>query len=121
MSYESTRVVRSAIDPAVSYVVWRMSFGRRLELMKEVRELARRMEYLAAGNAPGERMDAALARCEIDRLFVRWGLREIAGLELDGAPATPEMLAARAPEALFREALRAVRSEAGLSADERKN
>jgi hypothetical protein len=114
-------VVRSEIDASVTYTVWRMSFARRLELMSQVREMARRMECLEAGAAPGEKMDAALVRGEIDRLFVKWGLRGIAGLELDGADATPEALVESGPEGLFREALAAVRAESGLSAAERKN
>jgi hypothetical protein len=98
-----------------------MSFGRRMELMRQVRELARRVEFLEAGQAPGERMDAALARCEIDRLYVTWGLRGVAGLLVDGVEATSEILADAGPEELFREALAAVRAEAGLSEAERKN
>ena len=38
-------------------------------------------------------MDAALLRAEIDRLYVTWGVEEVRGLEMDGAPATPESLA----------------------------
>jgi len=121
MTYESTRVVRSAIDPSVTFTVWRMSFARRLELMREVRELARRMEYLEAGEQPVEQMDAALLRSEIDRLFVKWGLREVAGLQVDGTAATPDSLVESGPESLLREALAAVRAESGLSAAERKN
>ena len=120
MNYESTKTVRSKIDPSVTFTVWRMSFARRLELMKEVRELARRVEFLEAGG-PGEKMDAALTRAEIDRVFVRWGLREVQGLQLDGMAATPDSLAQSGPEGLFREALSAVRAESGLSAAERKN
>ena len=48
------------------------------------------MEFLEAGQTPGERMDAALVRAEIDRLYVTWGLRGVAGLVVDGAEATPE-------------------------------
>lgn len=121
MQYESTRTVPSTYSSGVSYVVWRMSFGRRLELMRTVRELARRIEYLEGGNTTGDKMEAACVRREIDRLFVIWGLKQIEGLELDGASATPETLIDKGPEELFREALAAVRAETGLSEDERKN
>ncbi len=121
MDYESTIDIPSKVAPGVAFVVARMSFERRLELMRQVRELARRAEFLAAGQEPAERMDAALLQAEIDRVHLRWGLRSISGLELDGMPATPDLLAERAPEALFREALAAVRAETGLSAAERKN
>ena len=99
----------------------RMSFARRVELMRRVRELARRAEFLNAGTSPEEKMDAALLEAEIDRLYVVWGLRGVTGLELDGQGATPESLAESGPEELFREALAAVRAEAGLSETERKN
>lgn len=66
-------------------------------------------------------MDAALLQAEIDRVYLGWGLRSISGLELDGIPATPDLLAERGPEELFREALAAVRAQTGLSAVERKN
>ena len=105
----------------VRFRVARMSFGRRMELMREVRELARRKEFLESGPSAEERMDAALLQGEIDRLFVMWGLRAVEGLRLDGEAATPELLADRGPEGLFREALEAVRAEVGLTPDERKN
>jgi hypothetical protein len=98
-----------------------MSFGRRVELMRRVRELAKRMEFLEAGQGPGDKMDAAVLQTEIDRLYVLWGLRAIDGLSLDGVAATPELLADAGPEKLFQEALAAVRSETGLSLAERKN
>jgi hypothetical protein len=98
-----------------------MSFGRRIELMTRVREVARRMEFLAAAQGVGEKMDAGLAQAEIERLYVSWGLRGVSGLVVDGRPATPEVLAESGPEDLFREALAVVRAETGLSEEERKN
>ena len=77
-------------------------------------------EFLEAGDVK-EKIDAALLTSEIDRLYVLWGLKELHGLELDGGPATPELLAAIGPEDLFREALDAVRAECGLTEKERKN
>jgi hypothetical protein len=98
----------------------RMSFGRRVELMRRVRELSRKVEFLEAGDDSGGRMDAGLLRAEIDRMFVLWGLDGVSGLEVDGAEATPEALIERGPEELFREALAAVRAQAGLTEEERK-
>ena len=89
--------------------------------MRRVRELARKAEFLDAGQDTGEKMDAALLRAEIDRLYLTWGLREVAGLALDGTPATPESLVESGPEELFREAVAAVWATTGLSAAERKN
>jgi hypothetical protein len=105
----------------VRLTILKMSFGRRTELMGQVRELARRAEFLAAGESAGERMDAALARAQIDRLYVIWGLQAIAGLKVDGVEATPEILADAGPEELFREAVGLVRRETGLDEAERKN
>jgi hypothetical protein len=104
----------------VTFVLAKMSFGRRVELTRRLREIAQRVEFLEAGSAR-EKIDAALLNSEIDRLYVLWGLREVRGLELDGEPGTPESLAAIGPEELFREALAAVKAECGLTEAERKN
>lgn len=121
MNFDSSVVVHSTVRDGVAFRVARMSFGRRVELMRKVRELARRMEFLEAGVDAGERMDAGILRAEIDRMFLLWGLTGVSGLSIDGVEATPETLAERGPEELFREALAAVRRETGLSEDERKN
>ncbi len=121
MTYESLERVESKIAEGVVYSVSKMSFARRMDLMKRVRELAQQAEFLAAGEGTGEKMDAALLEVAIERLYVKWGLREVTGLEVDGTLATPESLAESGPEDLFREALAAVRAAAGLSDAERKN
>ena len=119
--YESVVEVPSGVKSGVAFRVARMSFGRRVELMRRVRELAGRVEFLEAGEGADEKMDAGLLRAEIDRLYVVWGLMEVSGLQIDGIDATPEMLADRGPEELFREALASVRAETGLDEIERKN
>ena len=121
MKYESQKVVDSGTTPGVQYTIVKMSFARRLDLMRKIRELARSLEYLEAGDKPSDKMDAAVARAEVDKLWVAWGLRAVSGLELDGAAATPESLAESGPQTLFQEALAAVRAEACLTLAERKN
>lgn len=121
MNYESSIVLESSTRAGVRLRISRMSFGRRVELMRRVRELSRKVEFLEAGEDPGSRMDAGLLRAEIDRMFVLWGLDSVSGLEVDGKEATPEVLVERGPEELFREALAAVRAQTGLSEEERKN
>lgn len=121
MTYESMKLVDSQVAPGVRYTIARMSFGRRIDLMRRVRELARRIEFLEAGEDAGAKMEAGLLRAEIDRLYVDWGLRSVTGLEVDGAEATPLSLLESGPEDLFREALEAVRAETGLTEAERKN
>jgi hypothetical protein len=121
MTYESVTKTASKVAPGVVFSVARMSFGRRMELMRRIRELAGRMEFLQAGGDPKEQMDAALVQGEIDRTYLSWGLQSVDGLELDGKPATAELLAEIGPEDLFREALQAVKAETGLTEAERKN
>ena len=119
--YSSETLVKSRAVPGVTFAIAKMSFGRRVELMRRVRELARQAEFMAAGTGAGDKMDAALLQAEIDRTYVLWGVRSVTGLTVDGAAAGPELLAEAGPEEVFREALAAVRKETGLSEEERKN
>ena len=121
MNYETTARIESSAAPGVSFVVRRMSFARRTELIRRIRDLAQRIEVANAGESPRDKLDAALLSSEIERTYVLWGLEAVSGLVLDGAPATPESLLASGPEELFREALAAIKSECGLTGDERKN
>jgi hypothetical protein len=120
-SHESVAVVPSQVMPGVEFTIARMSFDRRVDLMRRIRELAKRAEFLAAGQSTEDKMDAALARAEIERTYVAWGVRTVSGLTVDGRDAGPEELAESGPEELFREALAAVRAETGLNEEERKN
>jgi len=121
ISWESSRTVPSTVQPGVEFVVARMTFGRRIELMKKVRDLAVRIEYFEAGQNARNGMEASLLGAEIDRLYMQWGLEAVRGLEIDGAAADVDALIDRGPEELFAEALAAVKSECGLNETERKN
>jgi len=121
VSWDSSRLVRSVVQPGVEFVIARMTFGRRIELMKLVRDLAVRIEYFEAGQNARNGMEASLLGAEIDRLYMLWGLEAVRGLEIDGAPADVEALIGRGPEELFTEALAAVKAECGLNETERKN
>ncbi len=121
MEYTSFEIVPSAVIKGVTFTIAKMSFARRLELTQQLRDLATRREFVAAGDTANEKMEAAILGCEIDKIYLSWGLAEVSGLNLDGQPATPESLAARGPESLFREALAAVKHECGLTEIERKN
>ncbi len=121
MKYESFRTVESKAYPGVWLILKRMSFSRRVDLMRRIRELAQRAEFLVAGEETREQMDGALARAEIDRTYVDWGLEGVTGMEVDGAPVTAAMLAEAGPENLFREAVDAIKAECGLTESERKN
>ena len=89
--------------------------------MHRIRELARRHEFLSASEKVGDKMDGALVEAEIHNIYFTWGLNSVSGLVIDGEEATPELLADRGPEELYREVLAAVIAETGLSQDERKN
>jgi hypothetical protein len=121
MNYESCVRIDSKVMPGVAFVVAKMSLLRRMDLIRRIRELSLKCEFLTAGEAAEEKLQAALFSAEIDRLYVTWGLQELTGLEVDGAAATPELLVNTGPEDLFREIAAAVKAECGLSEPERKN
>ena len=122
MNYESTVTLESAKCPGVRFTVRRMSFGRRLELTRKVKERLARLEFLSAGESGGtDEAEAALLTGEIDREYGTWGLAGLEGLDIDGEEATPQTLMEKGPEPLVAEVLEAIYREAGLSEDERKN
>jgi hypothetical protein len=121
ITWSSKKVVASEAQPGVEFVVTRMTFGRRLELMRRIRDLATRIEYFEAGRDGRSSMEASLLAAEMDRLYLTWGVEEVRGLELDDGPATVEGLIERGPEDLIAEALALVKAECGLSENERKN
>jgi hypothetical protein len=64
---------------------------------------------------------AGVLAAEIDRVYLEWGLEEIQGLEIDGELATPASLIEKGPLDLAKEILARIKSECGLSEDQRKN
>ena len=121
MQHSSRQVVESATVAGVRFIIKRMSLGRRIELAKRVNELSRKIEFLQAGGSEREQIEAVWLAGEIDAIYLRWGLDAIEGLHIDGQPAGVDALVDFGPEDLAREALVAVKAEAGLSEDERKN
>jgi hypothetical protein len=105
----------------VRYEIVRVSFGRRIELARRIREIGRKMEYLEAGGDARETLEATVLAAEIDRAYLEWGLVSIEGLEIDGAAATPEAVVDRGPVELSMEILRRIKAECGMTEDERKN
>jgi len=120
-SWRSADEFRSAKYPAVTYRVSRMSMARRLELTRQVKDLLRRTEFLRAGAATEDQVEAALLAGEMDRLYWQSGLEALDGIEIDGAAATPETQFERGPEDLSREILDRIRQHCQLSDEERKN
>jgi hypothetical protein len=85
-----------------------------------MRELCEQQEFLKAGNA-GEQLEAVLSELLVKTLYLEWGLVGLRGLRIDGKHATPELLIHQGPEALVEEILEAIKSELGLTEEERKN
>jgi hypothetical protein len=121
MNYQSVLDIESQTCHGVRFTITRMSFGRRIELAKRVREIAHKLEFSRASEAAQDAVDAAVIAGEVDRTCLDWGLVKVDGLEIDGVPAKPETLAEAGPEALCREIVTAIKHECGLTEEERKN
>ena len=121
MTYECTFSVQSSSVPGVKLTVRRISVARRLDLLRRLRELTARVEFYQAGAHLDDKLEASIASSEIESLYVVWGIANIDGLSIAGSEATPETLVERGPEPLVREAATLVRSQLGLSEEERKN
>ncbi len=119
--YRSTVEIASLAVPGVRFTIARMSFGRRLELGTRIRELSKRVEFHQGGQETGEKIEAGILACEIDRVYLQWGLVHISGLSIDGEPATVESVLERGPDGLSREIVAAIKAQCGLTEDERKN
>ena len=119
--YVSCIECESVVVLGVRYRLARMSFSRRLDLVRRVREVAQRIEFLDAGSETRDRIESSMLGAEIDRMYLEWGLQSVEGLSIDGEAATPSSLIEKGPEALAREIVERIRSECHLSEDERKN
>ena len=103
----------------VRYEIARVSFARRIELAKKIREIGRRMEFLEASTEARDKLESAVLAAEIDRTYLEWGLRKVEGLEIDGEAATPESLIEKGPVELAAEILGSIKAECGLSEHDR--
>jgi hypothetical protein len=120
-SYTSYSVHDSETTPGVRYRIARMSFARRLELVRQVRDLAQKIEFLDASSEIPDKIESSVLGAEIDRMYLDWGLQAVDGLTIDDEPATPALLITKGPESLAREIVGRIRSECHLTEDERKN
>lgn len=105
----------------VRFGIVRVSFGRRIELARRIREIGRKVEYLEAGNDPKEKLEATVLGAEVDRAYLEWGLIGVEGMEIDGAAASAATLIDAGPVDLGAEILARIKRECGLTEDERKN
>jgi hypothetical protein len=121
VSYESALAIQSKVMPGITFVINRISFGRRMELSRRVREITQKTEFLEAGSELREKIEAGILAQEVDAMYLRWALVGVDGLEIDGEAATAEQLLDRGPEELAREIVIAIKEQCGLSEAERKN
>jgi hypothetical protein len=121
MNYESVVEIESQACRGVRFTITRMSFGRRIELAKRIREIAHKLEFSRASDKAQDSVEAALISAEIDRICLGWGLVKINGLVIDDQTADPASLADAGPEDLCREIVAAIKHECGLTEQERKN
>ena len=90
-------------------------------MIQQVKERAKKLEFHQAGDSLEDILGSSLLTCEIERIYLEWGLIGVEGLEIDGAPATKESLFDCGPEPLCKEIIEAVKSEIFLTELERKN
>jgi hypothetical protein len=121
LQYESAVSIDSKSAPGVRFAIHRISFGRRMELSRRVRELSRKAEFLEAGTELNEKIEASILAQEIDAMYLQWGLASIEGFIIDDEPATAVRLLEKGPEDLVREIVSAIKEQCGLSEPERKN
>lgn len=119
--YASTVWFDSETHAQVRFGIVRVSFGRRIELARRIREIGRKVEYLEAGNDAKEKLEATVLAAEVDRAYLEWGLVGVEGIEIDGVVATAGTLIDAGPVDLTAEILQSIKRECGLTEDERKN
>ena len=119
--YDSVFTIDSKTAPGVRFSIHRISFGRRMELSRRVREISRKAEFLEASTDVHERIEANILAQEIDAMYLEWGLLKIDGLIIDGQAANAAQLLEKGPEDLAREIVSAIKDQFGLSEAERKN
>ncbi len=118
--YSSVAWHQSRCFEKVSFAVRRPSLAQRIDLTGRVRELTLKYEFLKAGDA-SDQIEASLSELLVHKLYIEWGLAEVKGLAIDGDPADPMTLIERGPEELIHEIVTAIKTECGLTEDERKN
>jgi hypothetical protein len=118
--YFSVAWHESRTVPGVRVAIRRISLGQRIELTKNVRDLALRYEFLKAGE-PADQIEASLSDLLVRKLYIEWGVAALEGLRIDTEEATPAMLIQRGPECLTDEIVETIRAQLELSEEERKN
>jgi hypothetical protein len=136
VKYTSTIPFESALFPGVTGQIRRMSAARRDDLAMWIAEAQSRIHEvlleLEAAEAEADGVAKAIATqklsdelLRLDRsvrsVHLRWGVKSLEGLEIDGHAADVELLIEAGPEELIFELAAEVRKVLGLSENERKN
>src|ERR1700722_17765615 len=121
LQYDSVVSIDSKAAPGVRFAINRISFGRRMELSRRVREITRKAEFLEASTELHEKIEANILAQEIDAMYLEWGLVRLNGLIIDGESASAARLLEKGPEDVAREIVGAIKEQCGLSTAERKN
>jgi len=121
MNYESTLTYHSEAMPGVIFTIRRISFGRRLELLKTLRGLALNLERHGSGEREIDKIDTAITEAEMQARYIAWGLVNLSGLKIDGAEVNAATLIESGPEPLCKEVAEHIRAECFLTSEERKN
>ena len=121
VKYDSEMWIGSKAIPGVRFAIYRISFGRRMELSRRVREITRKAEFLEASTELHEKIEANILAQEIDAMYLEWGLVRLNGLIIDGESASAARLLEKGPEEVAREIVGAIKEQCGLSTAERKN
>jgi hypothetical protein len=119
-AYSSLIWLESEAVPGVRFAIRRVSLAQRIELAKNVRELALKYEFLKAGDTE-QQLEASLADLLARKLYLEWGVARLEGLSIDGEPGTVAALIDKGPEELSDEIFETVRRKLGLTEEERKN
>jgi hypothetical protein len=120
VEYTSVIWRESQVMPGIEFAVRRPSLAQRIDLLERARTLALKQEFLKAGDE-SDQLAASLKDLLVRRLYLEWGLMQVKGLKIDGVRATIPDLIEQGPEELVNEIIEAIKSECGLSEDERKN
>jgi hypothetical protein len=119
--YESSVECCSETNPGLTFIILRPSFKRRSMLIGQVRELGRNLQFLEAGQGISDRLESYYIHAQIDEMYLRWGLVEVRGMEIDGETITIESLIEKGPERLSREIIDRIKDQCSLTEHERKN
>lgn len=135
--YDTTRRQESELFPGVVFFMHKMTEGRRLELRSMLAAANRRIREILREQALIEKTDEdnrdtakwlelndefdGIMMEQMNPVWIKWGLKKIEGLENDrDEPLTVEQWK-EWPSALVNEVVQAIKAEAELNGQERKN